>query len=295
MQFKKAERKKLKLRLALTGTSGSGKTLGALYIAKGLSGKIAVIDTEQDSSSLYTDKVEFDSLKLDAPYSPERYIEAIKMANKAGYEVLIIDSITHEWNGVGGILQLNDEVAKAKFKGNSWSAWSEMTPRHRKFIDAILQCDMHVIVTMRSKMETSQVKENGYTKVQKLGLKAEQKDDIEYEFTTVLDIAHDGHYALASKDRTGLFTDRDPRIINEKIGEELKEWLDLGIDIDKELKEKYILFNEQLNNINTLDELKVLAEIISLTSFKEPEKTLLRETYKAKKMALEQIVEEIVI
>lgn len=230
MQFTKAVRKKAKLRLALTGPSGSGKTYGALMIAKGLGGKIAVIDTEHGSASLYSHLAEFDTLELSAPYSPERYIEAIKAAEAAGYETLIIDSTTHEWNGSGGCLEINERLAHAKFRGNTWSAWNETTPRHRAFIDALLQADMHIIATGRSKTETSQVEEGGRKKVVKLGMKTEQRDGYEYEFTVVLDLIHDGHYATASKDRTGLFAG-DPKPVGEDTGRMLAQWLDGGAEV----------------------------------------------------------------
>src|SRR5687767_9200516 len=102
MQFSKAQRKQAKLRLAIAGPAGSGKTWGALEIARGLGGRIAVIDTERGSASLYSERVEFDSLDLGPPFTSERYIEAIRSAEKAGYDILLIDSITHEWNGSGG-------------------------------------------------------------------------------------------------------------------------------------------------------------------------------------------------
>lgn len=229
MMFQKAERRKAKLRLGLTGPSGSGKTWGALLIAKGIGGKIAVIDTERGSASLYTNLVDFDVLELSPPYTPERFLEAIRAAENAGYETVIIDSITHEWNGVGGCLELVDQLASARYKGNTWSAWSDVTPRHRAFLDAILRSSLHVIVTMRSKTETAQTEENGRKKVVKLGMKAEQRDGFEYEMTTVLDITHEGHYALASKDRTGLFTG-DPKPISEKTGAMLRDWLESGAE-----------------------------------------------------------------
>lgn len=228
MKFTKAVRKKAKLRLALTGPSGSGKTWGALLIAKGIGGKIAVVDTERGSASLYEHLADFDVLDLPAPYAPERYVEAIKAAEQAGYDVLIIDSITHEWSGVGGCLELVDEIARARYKGNSWSAWNDVTPRHRGLLDAILQSTLHIIVTMRSKTETAQTEENGRKRVVKLGMKAEQRDGFEYEMTVVLDIVHDGHYATASKDRTGLFADRDPEPITETTGKTLLDWLESG-------------------------------------------------------------------
>lgn len=229
MQFQKAQRKQAKLRLALTGPSGAGKTMGALLVAQGIGGKIAVIDTEKGSASLYSDSVEFDTLEFNPPYSPERFVEALKAGEKAGYGVIIIDSATHEWSGIGGCLELVDEIAKARYRGNTWSAWSEVTPRHRAFVDAILRSPAHVIVCMRSKTETAQTEENGRKKVVKLGMKSEQRDGIEYEFTTVLDISHDGHYAVASKDRTGLF--RDPEVLSADTGKRLLEWLNAGAPV----------------------------------------------------------------
>lgn len=227
MAFTKAVRKKAKLRLALTGPSGSGKTYGALMIAKGMGGRIACIDTEHGSASLYSDLVDFDVMELGAPYTPERYIQAIKEAETAGYDILIIDSTTHEWSGSGGILELVDQVASAKYRGNSWSAWNELTPRHRAFIDAMLQSKMHIIATGRSKTETAQVEDGNRKKVVKLGMKTEQRDGFEYEFTVVLDLVHDGHYAVASKDRTGLF-DGDAKALSEETGAALVEWLERG-------------------------------------------------------------------
>lgn len=240
MQFQKAERRKAKLRLGITGPSGSGKTLGALMIAKSIGGRIALIDTEHESASLYAEPVRmmggelftpppFDALNLAPPYTPERFVEAIKSAEQAGYEVLIIDSVTAEWNGSGGCLELVDQLAASKFRGNSWSAWNEITPRHRAFLDAILRSPLHVIITMRSKTETAQTEENGRKKVVKLGMKAEQRDGVEYELTTVLDLIHDGHYANASKDRTGLFIG-DPQPITEQTGQRLLAWLENGAE-----------------------------------------------------------------
>lgn len=252
MQFTKAVRKKSKLRLALTGPSGSGKTYGALMIAKGLGGKIAVIDTEHGSASLYSDLCEFDTLELTAPYSPERYIAAIDAAAQAGYDTLVIDSTTHEWSGSGGCLEMNEQIAQAKFRGNTWSAWNETTPRHRKFIDAMLQAPMHIIATGRSKTETSQEDAgNGKKKVVKLGMKTEQRDGFEYEFTVVLDIVHSGHYAIASKDRTNLFGS-EPFRISEATGNDLNAWLESGA----EATPWYDTLLLKLESCNTKDELE---------------------------------------
>lgn len=222
MQFAKAQRKRAKLRLALAGPAGSGKTWGALEIAKGLGGKIAVIDTERGSASLYSDRAEFDTAELNPPYTPERCIEAIKAAEKAGYEVLIFDSITHEWNGSGGCLEINDTIAHASFKGNTWAAWNVTTPRHRAFLDAILQSPLHFIATLRSKTET--VQEGG--RVKKVGMKPETREGGEYEFTVVLELEHDRHLAVATKDRTRLFA--EPHVISPETGKRLLTWLDSG-------------------------------------------------------------------
>lgn len=238
MKFTKATRKKSKLRLAITGPSGSGKTMGALNIARGLGGRIAVIDTEQGSASLYSHLCDFDTLELTPPYSPERYREAIAAADAEGYDVLIIDSASHEWNGIGGCLEINEQLAQAKFRGNTWSAWNETTPRHRKFIDAMLQSRMHIICTGRSKTETVQTEDNGRKKIVKLGMKTEQREGFEYDFTVVLDMTHDSHYANPSKDRTGLFAG-DPQQITEATGEKLRAWLDSGVPELKETDPDY--------------------------------------------------------
>lgn len=256
MAFVKAVRKQAKLRLALTGPSGSGKTYSSILLAQGLGGKVAVIDTEHGSASLYCDLMEFDVLELTAPYTPERYIAAIKEAEQAGYDTLIIDSITHEWNGTGGMLQLNEQLAASKYKGNTWSAWSESDPRHRKFVDTILQAKMHVIVTMRSKTETASEKDgNGKTKILQLGMKAEQRDGIIYEFTTVLDLVHGGNFATATKDRTGLFTG-DPQVITPATGVALMAWLDAGVEQEKFDDATFEDNQGAMLDAETLDELK---------------------------------------
>jgi AAA domain len=229
MQFQKAARKRAKLRLALSGPSGSGKTHSALLIAKGLGGRICVIDTERGSASLYSDLVDFDTLELEPPFSPERFIKAIEAATEAKYDVCILDSITHEWDGSGGCLEMNEKIANVKFRGNTWAAWNETTPRHRAFLDAILQAPMHVIATIRSKTETIQGDDK---KVKKLGMKAVQREGVEYEFTVVLDLEHEKHHAVASKDRTRLFT--EPHVITTKTGERLAAWLESGAPMAEE-------------------------------------------------------------
>lgn len=230
--FKKAERKQAKLRLALAGPSGSGKTYSALLLAMGLGGRIAVIDTEHGSAELYADIADFDVLNLHAPYSPERYVDAITNAEQAGYNVLIIDSYSHEWTGSGGCLEANEQLAHQKFRGNTWAAWNETTPRHRKLTDKILTSSLHIICTMRSKTETVQGEGK---KILKLGMKSEQRDGTDYEFTVVLDLTHDGHTAMASKDRTKLFD--QPELISQDTGKRLLAWLNSGVSPEDRAKE----------------------------------------------------------
>jgi hypothetical protein len=228
--FKKAERKQAKLRLALAGPSGSGKTYSAILIAKGIGGKIAVLDTEKGSASLYSDLTDFDVVDLTAPFTPERYIEVITAAEAGGYDTLIIDSYSHEWTGPGGCLEENERLAHSKFKGNTWAAWNETTPRHRKLTNKILGSSLHIICTMRSKTETVQGEGK---KIIKLGMKSEQRDGTDYEFTVVLDVSHDSHEAVASKDRTRLFGGYD--VITEETGRKLIGWLNGGTSVKDQL------------------------------------------------------------
>lgn len=263
--FTKAVRKRAKLKLAVSGVAGSGKTTAALEIATGLlgsgGGRIAVIDTERRSADLYAGLYEFDSLGLDPPYAPERFIEAINAAQAAGYAVCIIDSASHEWSGSGGCIDINEDLAQSKFRGNTWSAWSVTTPRHRSFLDAIIQCDMHVIATMRSKEETIQGDDK---KVRKVGLKAEQRDGTAYEFSIVFEIEHQTHKAIATKDRTRMFGG-DPFALTAKTGEKLREWLESGVDAGPSPEEIATKRREELSlkfaqALNPTDDMGTTAE-----------------------------------
>lgn len=192
------------------------------------------------------------------PYSPEAFIANILECEEAGMEVIIIDSTTHEWEGEGGCLQINEALAKAKFGGNTWSAWSQTGARHQKFINKILHSKCHIITTVRNKTETAQVGEGKEKKIVKLGTKEIQREGFEYELTINLNVIREGHYANASKDRTGLFIDRDPFVITEETGKELIEWNRSGAVIvqpptAEELFEK---FKTLLEECMTLEELK---------------------------------------
>jgi hypothetical protein len=229
MGFVKAERRRAKARVALTGTSGSGKTASALLLAKGLGGKIAVIDTENESAALYSGKThlgefEFDTQPLFPPYTPERYIAMIHEAENAGYDVLIIDSGSHEWVGAGGLLEVHDSMP-----GNGWTNWAKITPRHESFTNAILNSKCHIIMTMRSKTEYAQTDKDGRKTIEKLGLAPQQREGADYLLTICLDITSGTHVASASKDRTGLWNNRY-EVITEAHGKELLQWLEQGID-----------------------------------------------------------------
>jgi hypothetical protein len=227
MQLRQATRTKAKIRLGLSAVSGGGKTYSAIKIAKGLSRgdltKVAIIDTENGSADLYAHLGNYNVLTLHPPYTPERYVECIKSCEEAGMEVIIVDSITHEWNGKGGILEIHSSMT-----GNSFTNWSSLTPRHQKFIDAILQSKCHVITTVRRKQDYDLSKDsNGKTKVEKAGLKEETREGFEYELTAniELDIKHN---ATALKDRTGLFMDKPAFTPSEETGKMLLDWCEMG-------------------------------------------------------------------
>ena len=226
MQLKRATRSQVKLRLGLSAVSGGGKTFSALRLAHGMTNdwtKIAVIDTENKSASLYSHMGEFNVIDLEPPYSPERYIQAIKTCEDAGMEVIIIDSVTHEWDGKGGILNIADSMT-----GNSFTNWAKLTPRHQAFIDAILQSKCHVITCVRRKQDYEMTKDsNGKTYVQKSGLKEITREGFEYELTLNFTIELN-HMATASKDRTGLYMGKPEFVITEDTGSELLAWCNSG-------------------------------------------------------------------
>lgn len=234
MEFKQAQRKQAKLRLALASPAGGGKTYSALLIAKGLGGRIALIDTEHGSGSLYADSPgmpAYEVLELSPPFSPQRYIEAIEAAEKAGFGVLIIDSLSHAWAAEGGVLDMQEAARLSSKSGNSWTAWREVTPKHNQLVEAMLQSPLHIIATMRSRQTYAQEEvegEGGKKKavIKKLGLAPVQREGMDYEFTVVLDLSQE-HYATSSKDRTGLFDGQHFKP-SEETGKKIGEWLNRG-------------------------------------------------------------------
>ncbi len=226
MELRKAQKSKSKLKVGLAGTSGSGKTYSALLLASGMTewDKVCIIDTENGSADLYDGLGEYNVLTLTAPFTPERYIEAIKTAEEAGMEVIIIDSITHEWDGQGGCLEIVDKL------GGRYQDWSKVTPRHARFIQAILQSTSHVLTTVRKKQDYAMTQDaNGRLKVEKKGLKEITREGFEYELTLSFDLSQN-HLAATSKDRTGLFMDKPEFQITAETGKTLKAWAEKGVE-----------------------------------------------------------------
>jgi hypothetical protein len=250
MKLQKAERNQVKLRLGLSGASGFGKSYSALLLAYGITNdwtKIAIIDTENNSASLYSHLGDFNVLSLNEPYAPERYIQAIEVCEKEEIEVVIIDSITHEWSGKGGCLELHEQL------GGRFQDWAKITPRHQAFIDKILNSNCHVITTVRRKTDYSLDKDgNGKTKVMKLGTKEITRDGFEYELTVNFELINDNHLVTASKDRTGLFSGKPEFVINSSTGKKLIEWCNLGISVEIAMSE-----------INTCENLEGLKHVYS--------------------------------
>lgn len=227
-----AERSKTKIRIGLAGPSGSGKTYSALLMAHGIAGNwenVYIIDTENGSADLYSDMGNFNVLTLEKPFSPDRYVEAIQACEKAGAEVIIVDSITHEWSGEGGCLQIQEQL------GGRFQDWAKVTPMHNRFVSTLLASKAHVITTVRSKTDYQMTQDGGKGKVQKVGLKPETREGFEYEMTLSFDL-NINNLAEASKDRTGLFKGKTPGIITEETGKTIVEWANSGVDMLAEVR-----------------------------------------------------------
>lgn len=230
-----AQRQRARLKLAITGAAGSGKTLSALRLAHGLMPdweKICVIDTEQRSSGLYVAHKlgqnfsigQFQTVPFSPPYDPRRYVEALRFAESQKMDVIIIDSASHEWEGAGGCLELHTRA------GGQFQHWKVITPLHRAFIDAILASPSHVICTLRAKADYQMDKnDQGRARVEKIGLKPTQREGFDYEVSIEFRL-NESHLATVSKDRTGLFADEIPFLITEQTGMKLRQWNDAGID-----------------------------------------------------------------
>ncbi len=251
MNIRKAQRRQAKIKMALQGPSGSGKTYSALKIAQGITcwDNICVIDTENNSADLYSDLGPYNVLQITKPYTPEKYILALAECESKGMEVIIIDSLSHEWDGEGGILDIHSGMA-----GNSFTNWSKVTPRHNALVQRILNSSAHIIATFRTKQDYVLTDKNGKMVPEKVGLKSITRDGMDYEFTIVLDIDV-AHNCTASKDRTGLFISEPPFHATEDTGKRIYDWchdgaLDVKSQIEsctdiQELKDLYYVLSPQ--------------------------------------------------
>lgn len=241
--FGEVTREKSKLRMALCGVSGAGKTLSALYIAYGITGdwkKVALIDTEHGRGKFYADRQDFEIptgkymyCELEPPYSPDRYISAVKSAVSVVGEdgVVIVDSFSHAWNNEGGVLDIKSEIAKTRPGKNDYTAWDEAGKYQNNLVNTILAVNAHTIVTMRAKMAYAmELNDKGKTVPVKIGLAPVQRDDTEYEFDIAMNIGRD-HIAVTSKDTT--FLDGFASVITPELGKELKDWLDKGVNPER--------------------------------------------------------------
>lgn len=241
MKIRSAERMQAKIKLAIQGLAGSGKSFSALKIAKGLIqdySKVVVIDTENGSADLYAEMGDYNVLTLETPHTPEKYMKAIDKCVEFGAECIIIDSISHAWDN---LLQHH-----ATMGGNSFTNWGKITPRHKAFVNKFLEAPVHIIATMRTKQDYIITQKNGKQVPEKVGLKAIQRDGLDYEFTLVfeLDILHNCN---CTKDRTGLFINQTPFQITEKTGQLIKQWCEQGVSIEE--------VRELISNCNSIETL----------------------------------------
>jgi hypothetical protein len=245
MQLRQSERRKAKIKMALQSPSGGGKSMSALLLAQGLANgdfsKVAVIDSENGSADLYAHLGQYNVLSLKPPFTPENYIKAIEVCEKAGMEVIVIDSISQAWEE---LLNYHSSLA-----GNSFTNWAKVTPRQNAFIDKILQVDTHIIATMRTKQDYVLNQKDGKFIPEKVGLKAIQRNDLDYEFTLVFEIDIN-HFAVSSKDRTGLFMGEPEFVINSQTGKKILEWCNSGTNLQDA--------REKIKTTKTVEELKVL-------------------------------------
>jgi hypothetical protein len=281
MQLQLATRESVKLRMSISSPTGFGKTYGALLIAFGITedwSKIAVVDTENRSASLYAHLGKYYTIPLTPPFTTDKYLQAIDICEKNGIEVIILDSITHVWKGEGGLLEYNNSL------GGKYQDWAKTTPLYQKWLNKILNSSCHIISTMRKKQAYSMVTENGKTKVEKKGMEDEIRDGFDYEMTVAFEITNDNHLARTSKDRTQMFDGKPEFVLTSETGRMIKEWCEAGVDVQQEVKEAI----SKLPNCNTVDELKIFKETVPLyvansDEFKKAGKERLNHIMNAKK------------
>lgn len=256
MGFKKATKRKQFLRLLLSAPSGSGKTYSALRIATGLAecvnSRIAVIDTEKGSASLYADKFDFDVLELKEPYEIQDYVNSIKEAENGGYKVLIIDSSTHGWQR---ILEIVETLTINKYRGNQFRAWGEGTPLYNSWVNAMLNFQGHIIVTARAKTEYIQDNDGkGKSVIRKVGMGTEGRKGLEYEFTIAADGNVEGNW-LFSKSRISELQNKIIKYPTEDFGKDLYKWLTVdGVEVIETDPQKLETIKKLMQETNTKED-----------------------------------------
>ena len=232
-QVKKAKREKIYVKMALIAPSGGGKTYGAHLLSQGMAeeieketgkkAKILMANTESKRGYYYANEFDYDIIDINPPHNPEKYVELIEFAVQEGYDILIIDSASHEWEGKGGCLELHQQA------GGQYQSWKSVSPRHAKFINAIADSPIHIIATMRGKDQYEMTKdERGKTTVQKFGIGAKQRDGFEYEFTCTFLIDQKTNVAEVQKDNTHIFDKEGPTILSSSHGRKIIQWANSG-------------------------------------------------------------------
>lgn len=230
LTFQKATKKQARLRMALIGPAGSGKTFTALTLAACLGSKVALVDTEHGSASKYADRFAFDTLELDN-FDPKNYIEAIHAAENAGYDVLAVDSLSHAWAGKGGALEIVDRIARKSQSGNKFTAWADVTPLQNELIDTILGARLHLICTMRSKTEyVLETNDRGKQVPRKVGIGPVQRDGVDYEFDVVGELDADNNL-IVTKTRCADLTGQVIAKPGKPLADLLKAWLSDGAPV----------------------------------------------------------------
>lgn len=253
-QVKKATREKIYVKIALMAPSGGGKTYGSLRLSKGMAqeieretgkkARILMANTESKRGYYYANEFDYDIVDIDPPHNPEKYVELIDFAVQEGYDILIIDSSSHEWEGKGGCLELQQQA------GGTYQAWAKVTPRHNKFINAIADSPIHIIATMRGKDQYEINKDDrGKTSVQKLGVGARQRDGFEYEFTCTFMIDQKTNTAEVSKDNTHIFDAEGPTILSENHGEKIMKWANSGEGYTPVVRKEPVETEDELKTI----------------------------------------------
>ena len=231
-QVQKAKREKVYAKVALMGSSGSGKSVSSLRLATGMvermkeldalngtTGKILLANTEGSRGKYYASEYDYDIVDLEPPFNPELFVDLINFAVDAKYSVLIIDSSSSEWEGKGGCLELQQQA------GGTYQAWARVTPRHQKFVDALAYSPIHILSTMRSKDQYEVERDDkGKVAVRKIGLGAKQRDGFEYDFTCTFMIERDTHMAKPEKDNTHIFEHMGMNILDESCGKKIIDW-----------------------------------------------------------------------